>query len=397
MKLQKNNRYFNIAAYAVISCFVVLVGIFILLNFRLVWRWIEEILELIYVLIEPMLIGLVLAYLLDPIVDFYEKRWHKRRKKKFHLPWRQKKEDKKRWHMRTVPTFLTFLTLFCAIGVFALMILMNIQQVAGDFSWEELEASITSYVAYFENMISGVTVLTEKMGVSESQSLIERLYSEVNRFILCIYNDFTGGLLGFGIHAMNWLLALVIAFYLLQDKERFLQLTHRILRYTLKRERYEYIRDLGKDVDGVLSGYIRGEIIDAIIIVILTGGALLVIQLDFAIIIGIIAGIFNLIPYFGPVVGFVLAIVIGLLDTNPMKALYGGIAILIIQQIDGWFIVPKVVGDCVKLHPIVVLLAILIGGNLFGLLGMVLAVPVAAFIRLILIRKLPDLFGSIND
>ena len=151
---------------------------------------------------------------------------------------------------------------------------------------------------------------------------------------------------------------------------------------------------MGRDVDHILAGYIRGEVIDAIIIVILTSGALLVIQLDFAIIIGIISGIFNLIPYFGPIVGFVLAIIIGLLDTNPMKALYGAIAILIIQQIDGWFIVPKVVGDCVKLHPILVLLAILIGGNLFGLIGMLIAVPVAAFIRLLLIRMLPGLFGE---
>lgn len=394
MKLQKNNRYFNIAAYAVISCFIVLVGIFILLNFRLVWQWVESVLELIYVLIEPLLIGLIVAYLLDPIVEFYERRWRNIRKRKFHLPWRRREKEKKRWHMRTMPTLLTFLTLLCIIGIFALMIQMNIRQVAKQFSIEELEASIANYIIYFEDMMSGMTALTERMGITKGEGLIERLYSELNHLVLCIYNDFTGGLLGFGIHAINWLLALVIAFYLLQDKVHFLQLTHRILRYSLKKERYEYIRDLGKDVDGVLSGYIRGEIIDAIIIVILTSGALLAIQLDFAIIIGIVSGIFNLIPYFGPVVGFVLAVVIGLLDNNPMKAVYGAIAILTIQQIDGWFIVPKVVGDCVKLHPIIVLLAILIGGNLFGLIGMLVAVPIAAFIRLILIRRLPELFGE---
>ena len=118
MKLQKNNRYFNIAAYAVISCFIVLVGIFILLNFRLVWQWIKSIIELIYVLIEPLLIGLVLAYLLDPIVVFYEKRWqHIKNKKKFHLSKLvHKKEIQKRWQVRTVPTLLTFMTLFCGIG-----------------------------------------------------------------------------------------------------------------------------------------------------------------------------------------------------------------------------------------------------------------------------------------
>ena len=274
------------------------------------------------------------------------------------------------------------------------MIQMNMEQVAGSFSLSELEAGIENYVAYFENMIGGITQFTERMGIIKGQGLIERLYDEVNRFVLYLYNDFTSGLLGFGVHALNWLLAIVIAFYLLQDKAHFLTFTHRVLRYILKEHHYEYVKDLGQDIDAILSGYIRGEVIDAIIIVILTSGALLAIQLDFAIIIGIIAGIFNLIPYFGPIVGFVLAIIIGLLDANPMKALYGAIAILIIQQIDGWFIVPKVVGECVKLHPVVVLLAILIGGNLFGLIGMLLAVPVAAFIRVLLIRLCPQLFNE---
>ena len=193
---------------------------------------------------------------------------------------------------------------------------------------------------------------------------------------------------------MNWLLACVIAFYLLQDKEHFLSFLQRVLKYSFKQERYLKLRDLGREVDRILSGYIRGQVIDATIIVILTSGALLLIRLDFAIIIGIVAGIFNLIPYFGPIVGLVLSIIIGLLDSNPMKALYGALAILVIQQIDGWFIVPKIVGECVKLHPIVVLLAILIGGNLFGLVGMLIAVPVAAFIRLLLIRFIPELFLS---
>jgi predicted PurR-regulated permease PerM len=112
--------------------------------------------------------------------------------------------------------------------------------------------------------------------------------------------------------------------------------------------------------------------------------------MDFAIIIGIVAGLFNLIPYFGPVVGFVLAGLIGLVDGNPMKAIYGVAALMIIQQIDGWIIVPKVVGGSVKLHPVVVLLSILIGGSLFGLAGMLLGVPVAAFIRLVILRYMKD-------
>lgn len=395
MKLQKNNRYFNIAAYAVISCLIVVLGVFILLNFSQVWKWIKEIVALIYVLIEPLLIGFVLAYLLDPIVIFYESKWHHiKRKKKFHVLRDTRLKKEKRWHMRTVPTLFAFLSVLCVVGLFILMIQMNIGQVAGEFSLSGLGANLEGYVAYFEDIIGDISRFTNEMGITKGQGLMEQIYASVNAFVLGIYNDLSRGLLAFGIHAMNWLLAVVVAFYLLQDKEKILAFVHKVLRYILKGEKYDKVSTLGKDVDSVLSDYIRGEIIDAIIILILTSGSLILIRLDFAIIIGIIAGIFNLIPYFGPIVGLILAIFIGLLDPNPMKALYGAIAILIIQQIDGWFIVPKIVGDCVKLHPIVVLLAILIGGNLFGLIGMLIAVPTAALIRLLLIHMIPELFSE---
>lgn len=398
MKLRKNEKYFYIAAYAVLSCLIVLGGIFVLLNFRLVWQWIKNMVSLIFVLIEPLLVGLVLAYLLDPIVIFYDKRWQiMKHTKKFHWPWHFQCKKKKRWHTRTVPTLLTFITLACVLGLFGIMIQMNIEQVSGSFSIIELRKSVDGYLEYFEDMIGGISEFTTQMGIMKGKGLIERLYERVNQFVLFLYYEWSTRLMGLGLHAMNGLLGVVVAFYLLQDKHRFMGFFKRFLRLSMNQEHYKKLTQFGKATDEILSGYIRGEVIDAAIIVILTSGALLAIQLDFAIIIGIISGIFNLIPYFGPIVGFVLAVIIGLLDANPMKAFYAAIAIFVIQQIDGWFIVPKVVGDCVKLHPVVVLLAILIGGNLFGLIGMLLAVPVAALIRLLLGYLKPQLFKRIDE
>lgn len=398
MKLKRNEKYFNIAAYSVLSIFIVLGGIFILLNFHLVWQWIKMLFSLAYELVEPLLLGTVLAYLLDPIVIFYEgkcKQIHAHCK--FHLPWHFYHQKKKRWQMRTVPTLLTFLSLMAIIGLFVLMIQMNIKQVSGNFSIIELRGSIASYVDYFEEMISGISDFTTQMGIVRGKGLVERVYEAVNQFVIYLYNEFAGGILDIGVHALNALLGGVIAFYLLQDKKRVLVFTKRVMSLFVDYKHYQKLIQIGKKADEILSGYIRGEVIDSIIIVILTSGSLLLIQLDFAIIIGLISGIFNLIPYFGPIVGFGLAVIIGLLDPEPVKALYAAIAILVIQQIDGWFIVPKVVGDCVKLHPIVVLLAILIGGNLFGLIGMLLAVPVAAFIRLLLSYWKPGLFRHLEE
>lgn len=395
MKLEKNDRYFNIAAYAVIAALIIVLGIFILINFTALWQWIKIRVILVIQLLEPLILGLVIAYLLDPIVTFYDKRWSCLHEgNKFHFGKRKPQKSKKRWPMRTVPTLLAFLTLLGILGLFILMIRMNVEQVAGDFSVVTIKESLSSYLAYFENMMTNVTQITNSLGIADKgQNIIERFYSWMNEWLLKFYREFTSSLLALSIRAMNGLLAFVVAFYLLQDKTLCLESCKACIKKLFKEKTAHQIIDFGNDIDGVLSGYIRGEVIDSVIIIILTSSALMLIQMDFAIIIGLISGIFNLIPYFGPIVGFGLAIFIGLLDPNPMKALYGAIAILIIQQIDGWFIVPKIVGDSVKLHPVVVLLAILIGGNLFGLLGMLLAVPVTAFIRLLIIR----LFSTLSE
>ena len=398
MKLKRNEKYFNIAAYSVLSVLIVLGGVFILLNFRLVWEWIKMLFSLAYGLVEPLLVGAALAYLLEPIVIFYESKCQQiHAHHKFHLPRHLTHQKKKRWQMRTVPTLLTFLSLIALIGLFVLMIQMNIKQVSGNFSMIGLRESIASYVEYFEEMVSGISDFTVQMGIVKGKGLVESVYERVNRFVIYLYNEFTGGILEMGVHAFNALLGGVIAFYLLQDKKRVLVFTKRVVSLFVNHKHYQKVIEIGKKADEILSGYIRGEIIDSMIIIILTSGALLLIRLDFAIIIGVISGIFNLIPYFGPIVGFVLAVIIGLLDPEPIKALYAAIAILIIQQIDGWFIVPKVVGNCVRLHPIIVLLAILVGGNLFGLIGMLLAVPVAAFIRLLLCYWKPGLFRNLEE
>lgn len=397
MKFEKNNRYFNIAVYTFLTWVAIVIVTCIILRFKEVWQVFWRSVGYIYTLLEPLIIGLVLAYLLAPLVKFYDKRC-RAFSKGFHLKKRgASSKEQKRWQTHTVPTLFTFITLLAVIGLFVLMIQMNIAQVAGEFSLIGLRQSISSYITYFEAMVANVSYFTSGLGFSpERINVLERIYEVVNQFVLSLYEQFMASIASIGVHTMNWLLAFVVAFYLLQDSERLWAITQFLLRKIFKNH-YTKLTRIFKQADAVCAGYIRGEVLDALIIVILTSVALTLIQLDFAIIIGFIAGIFNLIPYFGPIVGFVLAVIIGLLDPNPMKALYGAIAILVIQQIDGWFIVPKVVGDSVKLHPIIVLLVILIGGNLFGLIGMVLAVPVAGLIRVFLINYMPHIFGKISD
>ena len=399
MKIQRNNHYFTIAFYAVGATLVAFVGILAMLRLNEVWKAICKLVYLGYELLKPLIIGFIISYLLDPIVKFYENKCHQIQRNRVSHSKNKKKQmtsdldHLKRWQIRTLPTFFTFLSVIVVLGLFILIIVMNVEAVSGNFSFLSIKESIRKYFIYFENVLDGVNRFTNEMGILRGQEdIVQKIYGVINAFVIRISNQLINYLTTIGLNTMNLILAFVIAFYLLQDKERCMAVVKKISYTLLKPKIYRHVMVLCHDIDYIFSGYIRGQIIDGMVVAVLTSLALTIIQLDFAIIIGVIAGIFNLIPYFGPIVGLVLAIIIGILDPNPMKALYGAGAILIIQQIDGWIIVPKIVGECVKLHPVIVLLAILIGGNLFGLLGMLIGVPIAAFIRLVLLRYVTELF-----
>ena len=151
------------------------------------------------------------------------------------------------------------------------------------------------------------------------------------------------------------------------------------------------INDVLNDMDMVFSKFLRGQLLDALIVAIITSIILTIIRLDFAVLLGCFAGITNIIPYFGPVFGAIPAVIVALFTGGLSKAVITLIAFVIIQQIDGNLIYPKVLGSSTGLHPVFVLLAVTFGGYFWGLLGMVLAVPIVAFIKLFILRKAGEL------
>lgn len=404
MRFEKNNKYFSLCVYIILTSIVIIIAALAIFHFNDVLVFVMQIMSSLYRLLKPLIIGGIIAYLLDPIVEFYEKRCRKTKwrpfKAKFEFKFlhlsrnkNYKKGENSKSSLRTMPTLLAVFTLIALIGLFILIVVMNFKNVLGSGAIRNVSLSINRYIKYFENMLIQMTYFTDNMGFFKNSTyIIEDVYRYINLFVAHLSEEVFSFFTVLGANTMNIGLAFVIAFYLLQDKRRILLLINKAFKSILPEKVYKNVKILERDIDYVFSNYIRGQMMDAAIIAILTSLALTVIKMDFAIIIGVIAGLFNLIPYFGPVVGFVLAGLIGLTGPDPMKALYGVAALFIIQQIDGWVIVPKVVGNSVKLHPVVVLLSILIGGKLFGLIGMLLGVPIAAFIRLVILRYAKDVF-----
>jgi len=180
-------------------------------------------------------------------------------------------------------------------------------------------------------------------------------------------------------YVLNAVIGLLIMIYLLNYKEKLFAICRKIVAATCGQKRRDRLYEFAGIVNETFIGFIVGRIIDSFIIGVLTYIVLKIADIPFALMISVIVGVTNIIPFFGPFIGAVPSIIL-LLTEDPMDALYFAIIILIIQQIDGNIIGPKVMGNAIGISSFWVLIAVLVGGGLFGFGGMVLGVPVFAVI-----------------
>ncbi len=154
-------------------------------------------------------------------------------------------------------------------------------------------------------------------------------------------------------------------------------------------KRHAKVESVIDGLDGVIGGFIRGQLIDGAIVGVMIFVMLLIMHVPYALLIGVAAGILNFIPYAGSVIGFVPSVILALAYNGPVNALIVAALFAVIQQIDGNFVAPRVLKDNVGLSPLYIILAILIGSEMFGLIGTFLSVPIAAMLRVLREELLP--------
>ncbi|MTI82949.1 MAG: AI-2E family transporter [Firmicutes bacterium] len=232
-------------------------------------------------------------------------------------------------------------------------------------------------------------------GIPESiRNVIDERISWIEETLLELAQRTVEGLTGIAGYIFNIVLAPILAFYLLKDVELFKEKVVKAIPFWAR----EDMLILGSDVHQVLNRFIRGYMTVSLIVGGLTWLSMSILGVEFPIMLGLFAGLTQIIPYFGPVMGALPAIALGLL-TSKWLALKVIIAFFVIQQLEGNILSPKILGDQVGLHPLFVILVLLAGGQLFGLMGMILAVPVSAMLKVILyfsLRKLlPESHGQV--
>ena len=185
---------------------------------------------------------------------------------------------------------------------------------------------------------------------------------------------------------VNIIMVSIISFYLLLDFDRF----HSWVRLFIPKAFEKDIVKIMKRIDKAIGAFLRGQLLICLGIGIMTAIGLTILGVDYAILIGIVAGVCNIIPYLGPVMGATPAILVTMMDPEIawIVVLYKSLGIIgvfvVIQMIDGFFMSPKVMSSSVNLHPMLILFVLMLGGSIAGLVGMIIAVPVACVIRILI-------------
>lgn len=315
--------------------------------------------------------SIVLAYLLDPVVDRFEARGMR----------------------RETGIGLLFSGALLAL---ALVLLVVLPSVAREFT--ELSGNVGTYIGELKVWLSGMqTQLEQRLGVDIPLSLpdiLDEIQSggadegagglagvlkdaapNVGKWVAGLLTTTLSGGFNFLVTVLNLALLPIFTFYLLRDWDRLIAATDDLIPLSYR----PLVRRMAGEIDVRLGSFVRGQLTICLILGVLYSAGLLLSGIDLAIVVGMMAGILFIVPYLGTVVGVVLATALAVLKfgvDGHLLMVWGTFAV--VQGLEGFLLTPRIMGDKVGLHPLVVMLALLVGGNLFGIWGMLFAIPATA-------------------
>ncbi len=361
MKFDFNTKHTTTAVYAflVIACAIIFNAF--VTNFETVLDYAGIAISLIM----PFIIGFCIAYLLNPLMKTYET-----------LCGRLDKKGKTAKYRRVISVILAYLTVVLLITVFICIISPQIKD-----SVVTLVRNVQVWMPKFIEYIHPIIKDSQIVEVLSQQ--LSGIFNNLGNLLLEYSGNSISGILG-GVKNVtgmlsNILLGFIISVYMLLGKEKFASQIKKLMTVCMRPARADKIIAVCDDAHKIFSSFLMGKIVDSIIIGVLCTIGMSILRLPFAALVGFIVGVTNVIPYFGAFFGGIIGILI-ILVVSPIKALWFGIFILVLQQIDGNVIGPRILSSSTGLSAFWVIFAIIIGGGLFGIVGMFLGVPAFALI-----------------
>lgn len=384
MKSRLERKYLIIIMYVCIGVVCVLAAFFavrgIEQNFKEILAWIRKFIGYF----SPLIFGLVMAYILNPLAKQMEQLILK-------IKIRKKSIKPGSTFAKIVRIITVLLSFILPIAVFGLIITGIVVLITGQVQQIRLD----DMVIWVQDMYDQVSVFLENMEIfledyGASDTVMKTVFgmrddvlSGLQSFVVNIVKDVAQ----VGRYLYIIIFGLIFAFYLMMNREYFESIRHNTTSLIISDEvkRIRFYNFTG-DLDIVFRSFIRSVILDLSLLSIISAGALAIIGIDLAFILGIIAGYTNLIPYLGAFIGALPIFLVGWVQQDIWFGLFAYFYMLVIQQVYITFVTPKIKGDAIGIHPLFILLAVTVFGGIFGIPGMVLAVPLAGILQVLINR-----------
>lgn len=364
MKLYTNKRYNTLAKYVLLIIAITMLMILAIINIRGIKASLGELLRVL----SPVIWGFVIAFLLNPIMKNLEKFMYR-------YIFKKKSRSKLVRTISITVTCIVFVTMIAGLLYVIIPELINSVTTIFDNITIWAEQISTWITKLFKNNTKIQDALLKKL--NDYTKDLTSIFTTLKPVI----ENIQSGAIGFLSFVKNFLLGFIVSVYLLASKETLIAQAKKIIIACFKKPTCERIFSISSQTNKVFSGFLIGKIIDSIIIGLITFILMTILQMPYTIMISVIVGVTNIVPFFGPFIGAIPSAMLILLSSGSLKeVVIFSIMILCIQQFDGNILGPSILGSSTGLPAIWVLISLFVGGGLFGFAGMVLAVPTCAVI-----------------
>lgn len=308
-------------------------------------------------ILNPFFWAFGIAYLLNPLMLLFEK--------KFKLK-------------RNLSILLTYIVTILAFTFLMMVIVPTIIS-----SLSDLSKNISTYMASSEAFINESLANFHKSspGLANTiESSVLDIFKALTETLTTLAAGILGQTIEFTSAFIKFVFGFIISIYMLSQKDALIAFNKKFVTAIFSENKAKFTLEFLDESNELFSRFIVGKLIDSTIIGILCYVGLALLNAPFAVLIALLVGITNMIPYFGPFIGMIPAFILTLF-VNPNKVIWVILFILLLQQFDGWYLGPKILGDKVGVSPLLIIFAVTVGGGIGGVLGMFISVPIIALVR----------------
>lgn len=359
-------RYLQMGVTIFVSLATVVAFYFIVLRYE----GLKYYLDIISLALQPVIVGIVIAYVICPVAKFLERQFRRGK-----------------WLSRAARPLAVLFTLLFVIGILGLFCALILPQVV-----ESIRSLVVDLPEMLEVQLARLeSYLKEDSDAAEA---VMQMITSVETFLMTFIKEnlfaavsnVAGSVLSVGSAIVNLVVSIVVTVYLLLDRERYLGQCRKLFYAVSRNKRFNRaVMEVLHQADQIFSGFISGKLLDSLIVGVICFACLTVLKMPYALLVSVIVGVTNIIPMFGPFIGAIPSAFLILL-VSPSKCIVFLIFIIILQQLDGNVIGPRILGNSTGLSAFYVTVAMMLFGKLMGFVGMIVGVPLFATLYYIVKR-----------